>query len=995
MGQSIVSPWIYYIPQSTTVLKPTFTNQVKSRLGLVGETLTGPAFQPTFIKNATEFTDMFGLRNNELDGITNFPRYELPYIANSFLNYSKGLFVTRVLGFSGYDAGPSWGITLKANFDTNTVGPTITGGSYSNLFTFTADSQGTIVNLISSDSVVQTIWNNNLFLNSFSNLPGQITIPTDGYYTGGTLSDKSTTMYDLGTYYTGLSITNFYLNSYNYDSVNDVYYGSTSGLTIYYSASTFDGVEDQLVALLKSRGTYNGDEVLTFKINDGISSIGFDTSVTNSINDVYGNFKLQWTDFSGVTGDTTLSFDDTSVNFINTVLGRTNTDRKLPIYLEDLYLNIIKRLKIAGKIRGLKLSLVEYGDNYNNYKERYQPSVTPWVVSQIKGSNISKLFRFWSVGDGQYTTNLFKVTVSNIRASNSLNTGYTTDIPDDYDDYKFDVSIRPMGNPDTNAIPFTNEIYSKCSMNPKSVDYIGKKIGTRNGDYSGTSKYVTVEINEDDENIALTFPAGFLGYPIRDYENTQSGTAISPYNLYKTKYEVVDDVSKTFLGLGDSLGYDIDMFKYQGLPNSTTMFQFSGLTNAFHMDINASGATVDDVEVTVDGVNYFFYDHKFEVGASIFDDEQNLVGTPYQNLDSRKFTMMPYGGFDGWDFYRLGRTNSNRYGLNGNLGILGVDSGNFKKIGLTNNTVGLTSDYYAFLEGIWTFKNSDYYNINLFATPGIDTINHNDLVEAAIDMIEFDRADSLYIVTTPDVDASDNMLSTEDIIGFTEVYDTTYAATYWPWVKIGDSQNDSNIFLPPTISVLTNIAKNDNTPGIQPWDATAGVTRGDIAILDLRVNEEFKYLSKVDVDYLYNNRINPLIKVELYQNPITYSGFKIWGNKTLSNTNYLTNRVNVRRLLLEMRTIIINTCKRYLFEPNDSKVRKDIQNEILPLLKLIKENHGISEYKLVFDTPKDMIDKGYLTGKIYLKPVKALEYIVFAFSSQSNSDGFAVAFNQE
>jgi hypothetical protein len=177
-------------------------------------------------------------------------------------------------------------------------------------------------------------------------------------------------------------------------------------------------------------------------------------------------------------------------------------------------------------------------------------------------------------------------------------------------------------------------------------------------------------------------------------------------------------------------------------------------------------------------------------------------------------------------------------------------------------------------------------------------------VEAAIDMIEFDRADSLYIVTTPDVDASDNMLSTEDIIGFTEVYDTTYAATYWPWVKIGDSQNDSNIFLPPTISVLTNIAKNDNTSGIQPWDATAGVTRGDIAILDLRINEDFKYLSKVDVDYLYNNRINPLIKIQLYQNPITYSGFKIWGNKTLSNTNYLTNRVNVRRLLLEMRTII-------------------------------------------------------------------------------------------
>ena len=91
-------------------------------LGLVGETLKGPAFEPIFIRNYDEFTAFFGDTSPEKFVNTQIPKYELAYIAKSYLQQSNQLFVTRVLGLSGYDAGPSWSIRVTANVDGTTIG---------------------------------------------------------------------------------------------------------------------------------------------------------------------------------------------------------------------------------------------------------------------------------------------------------------------------------------------------------------------------------------------------------------------------------------------------------------------------------------------------------------------------------------------------------------------------------------------------------------------------------------------------------------------------------------------------------------------------------------------------------------------------------------------------------------------------------------------------------------------------------------------------------
>src|SRR5574343_36660 len=101
-----------------------------STLGLVGETLKGPAFEPIFIEDSGQFLTRFGAQ--AIDKYSNGSlRYQLPYSANSYLKQSNQLYVTRVLGLSGYDAGKLWALTVGAGYDPSTTGvtSTVTTGS--------------------------------------------------------------------------------------------------------------------------------------------------------------------------------------------------------------------------------------------------------------------------------------------------------------------------------------------------------------------------------------------------------------------------------------------------------------------------------------------------------------------------------------------------------------------------------------------------------------------------------------------------------------------------------------------------------------------------------------------------------------------------------------------------------------------------------------------------------------------------------------------------
>jgi hypothetical protein len=936
-----VSPGVYTSEKDLSFI----TRQVGvTTLGLVGETTIGPAFQPIFVSNYGEFNSFFGGQNATKIKDTGAPKYELPYIAKSYLTQSNQLFVTRVLGLSGYDAGKAWGITLDAALDESTV---VTGAtiSYPVLISYTATTGNTMLTIVSEDPLIQALIDDgsldtNLASLSSTALSGTVEIPTTYQKIGTTFSGVSTTLYVTEKGTTGAFIT-----------------GTTSGITTYYTGTGYSDVEDTLVALLRSRGGIDLDtQFPAFEVS-ATTGIGFDSTITDATTDALGTFALTGVSATQGAFNYQMSLDRTKKNYLPRALGRTVADGNTALFAEEFFNNMFEDFNNANKVRGVKQVVINYANEFADYQNEYQPAVTPYVVSELRGTKVLRLFRFWTISDGNAANEQFKMSIRNIKL----------------DTKEFDVVIRAYY--DTDAQPTVLESYSKCSMDPTSNNYIARRIGTLDGIYPSKSKYVLIEM-DDSSDTSEAFPSGFIGFPIRDYQENSNTTVKTPKLTFKTAYDAFENKRKFYLGLSETMGIDSDFFDYKGVPQTSSPNMWTGLTNGFHMDISATGATIDNVNVVINSSGDTYSPvFLFDTGDWQFRTEAGLLNGPYEKIYARKFTFAPYGGFDGWDIYRTRRSNLDSFLINGTLGAKGLTSGAFANRTLSNGDRGINSDYYAYLEAIWTFRNPEAVNINVFATPGIDNMDNSNLIEATIDMVEQDRADSLYIMTTPDLDGGGAIMTAEDISDALDgMYDSNYSCTYWPWIQVNDTENNVYIFMPPTRDVVRNIALTDNIAF--PWFAVAGIQRGDVDAIQVR-----KKLTLSERDTLYENRINPIAT-------FTTDGIKIWGNKTLQVKESALNRINVRRLLLQARKLISAVAIRLLFEQNDNVVRNQFLALVNPILDNIRAQRGLTDFRVVLSNDPEEIDRNELTGQIFLKPTRALEFIQLEFVVMNTGASF-------
>lgn len=268
----------------------------------------------------------------------------------------------------------------------------------------------------------------------------------------------------------------------------------------------------------------------------------------------------------------------------------------------------------------------------------------------------------------------------------------------------------------------------------------------------------------------------------------------------------------------------------------------------------------------------------------------------------------------------------------------------------------------AFKDAIDDLSNPEEYDMNVLAIPGVAITNT--IGTYAIDMVE-QRADTLYIGDMPDGNstaaAAVNALSS---------LDTNYAATYWPYVQIFDTDNQANVWLPPTPQALEAIAYTDQIA--YPWWAAAGLNRG---LLTDVIKAEYR-LTQDDRDELYEGKINPIAT-------FPGQGIAIWGQKTLQTRTTALDRINVRRMLLYVRKVIAGAAKFVLFEPNDEATRDRLQAIIQPVLDLVRIKRGLEDFRIVIDesvnTP-DVIDRGQIVAQIFIKPTKAAETIVLYFN---------------
>jgi len=936
-----VSPGVFTSEKDLTYV----TKQVGvTTLGIVGETPKGPAFEPVFIKDYGEFKKFFGGQNTSTYKGSGYPKYESTYIAKSYLSQSNQLYVSRILGFSGYDAGKGYMIVAEAGVDALTKGNrlvvTVSNPISGNL---AFNSSGGVTGISTIVGLHDVQWSeafsqgllSGIYSNiSASTLANMNTITTPVYF-----KDKSNDTFR------GVSGATIHITSINHGAGTGAFSGNFTTFTA--STGTNSSVEDKVICMLRSSATYDGFENLTFDVTDFTSHSTSGGSITAGITgiqvDPKAGFNISGSTTSTVTPtfDYKVSFDKTKQNYIEKVIGRKATGDG-PLYIEEFYPNMFEDNNTAKKIYGLKVTAVTAATQFDNYKIKFQPAKTPWILSQVSGTKLKRLFKLWTIGDGNSANSDIKISIQNIKP----------------DDREFDVVVRSFN--DSDKTPSFLEKYTRCSMDPTSRNFVAKKIGTLDSNYALKSDYIMVELSTEADT-STSFPAGFEGVPVRDYP---SGS-IAPCLEYKTIYTTYENKRKAYLGLSSSIGYDADFFTYKGISDTDPGY-WTATTKGYHLDIDSTGCTIDNSEIKLVGGGYGSSSISFSAGASQFRTESGLVGGTYEKINARKFSLAPSGGFDGWDIYRTQRTNKGTYKINGTRGLSGTTATNFAAKTTTTLENGITSDYYAYFEGLRTFSNPEEVNINVFTTPGINVEDHASLIEASIEMVEQDRSDSLYIATTPDTDASGVVTSESTAVDLIDgAFDSNYSATYWPWIQMNDTENSTYIYLPPTLEVVRNIAVTDNISF--PWFATAGMSRGVTRAIKAR-----KKLTLDQRDTLYAGRINPMAT-------FANEGVVIFGNKTLQIKESALDRVNVRRLLLQSRKLISAVAVRMLFEQNDDVVRQQFLSLVNPILDNIRKERGLTDFRVVLSDDPEEIDRNELNGQIFIKPTRSLEFIAIEF----------------
>ena len=499
-----------------------------------------------------------------------------------------------------------------------------------------------------------------------------------------------------------------------------------------------------------------------------------------------------------------------------------------------------------------------------------------------------------------------------------------------------------------------------------------------------------------------------MGYPVRNYNGTgvvtptptTQGLPSIPYVVYNTNVDEDIRITKQYFGISNITGFDTDLLKYKGVET----YDDNTFTDCFHLDLRiltagdqSSESTVTQ-KITIDGVGGFTWQTVGIGNQTMFGvmpkmgTEEDVAETIYEDKRYRKFTFAFYGGFDGWDYYRTSRGNGDDFRYTKYKGSIDKVSGQGTMVSVLKNPEAygfdedekiLNSDYYAYLSAYRKFANPKAIDINVFATPGIDYVNQNSLVGEVITMIEEERADSVYVVTTPDkpYGASDSefeMFTPSDAVMNLEEseIDSNYTCTYYPWCKYFDADSNKFIYLPPTRDVVRNFAYTDNTK--YPWFAAAGWYRGEIEDSGVKPKKSLK-LGEQDI--LYANRLN-------FINTFAKEGMKVWGDKNLQVHESQMNRISKRRLLLRIRKLCSIACIGLIFDPNDNNTKQSFESAVKPVLDNVMANRGIVDWRLEVDDSQEARDRMELPAKIYIRLLPNLEYIDISFTVTANGSNW-------
>lgn len=281
---------------------------------------------------------------------------------------------------------------------------------------------------------------------------------------------------------------------------------------------------------------------------------------------------------------------------------------------------------------------------------------------------------------------------------------------------------------------------------------------------------------------------------------------------------------------------------------------------------------------------------------------------------------------------------------------------------VANNIQGLLSDNYDI--AINLLENADAYGFNVIYAPGLNSQNAPSEVSDIITLAQT-RGDSIAVIDMVPYGSTINTVISEAVS-----YDNSYAATYWPWVQVRSRETGKINFVPASTIVPAVYEYNDRVSA--EWFAPAGLNRGALST----VLQPERKLTVNDRNLLYQGKVNPIA---------TFPGVGtvIYGQKTLQQKPSALDRVNVRRLLIALKSYIGQIGETIVFEPNTQVTRNRFLNQVNPYLESVQQRQGLYAFQVVMDetnnTP-DVVDRNQLVGTIYLQPTRTAEFIQLDFN---------------
>tara|TARA_B100000287_G_scaffold251595_1_gene236394 strand:- start:1562 stop:3316 length:1755 start_codon:yes stop_codon:yes gene_type:complete len=285
------------------------------------------------------------------------------------------------------------------------------------------------------------------------------------------------------------------------------------------------------------------------------------------------------------------------------------------------------------------------------------------------------------------------------------------------------------------------------------------------------------------------------------------------------------------------------------------------------------------------------------------------------------------------------------------------------------NTQGLVAANYSNV--ITLLGNKDDYKFNIISTPGVNKNNHSTTVDNVISLAE-SRGDCIAVV-----DLYGHGATVSNVTGQADLLNSSYASAYWPHVQT-QTGNGKNVFVPASVVVPGVYAFTDNSSA--PWFAPAGLVRGGV----VGVIQAERKLSRSQRDSLYDSNVNPIAT-------FPGQGIAIFGQKTLQKKAGALDRVNVRRLLIELKEFVGDLSRTLVFEQNTIATRNKFLAAVNPFLNSVVQRQGLFAYRVVMDDTNntaDIVDRNQLVGQIFIQPAKTAEFIVLDFTIEPTGATF-------